>query len=122
MLVNVNDGAIDRIAADAVRAIAVDVLATAVATVPMDLGTLGRSLVAKPEADGSWTVGTNVVYAPFVEFGTRPHVIRPDTKKALKFTTKGGTTVFAKVVHHPGTRAQPFLGPALEQVRRRWGL
>lgn len=54
-------------------------------------------------------------YAPYVNDGTRPHIIRPRTKQALRFRV-GGRTVFAKVVHHPGTRARPFLDDALRQV------
>lgn len=61
-----------------------------------------------------FTVGTNVDYAVMVHDGTRPHVIRPVRKQALKFTI-GGQVVFAKVVHHPGTRARPFLDRALRE-------
>ena len=54
-------------------------------------------------------------YAAAVNDGTRPHIIRPRTAQALRFTI-GGRVVFAKVVHHPGTRARPFLDDALRQV------
>lgn len=45
--------------------------------------------------------GTNVPYAGIHNFGgkTRPHVIRPKNKKALRF---GGR--FAKKVNHPGSK------------------
>ena len=46
--------------------------------------------------------------AIWIEFGTAPHIIRPKDKKALKFKV-GGKDVFAKEVHHPGTRPQPFI-------------
>lgn len=52
----------------------------------------------------------------FVLYGTRPHVIRPRRKKALRFDV-GGRTVFAAVVHHPGTRPNDFLGRALRAGR-----
>lgn len=48
----------------------------------------------------------------FVIRGTRPHTIRPRTRQVLKFSVKGGT-VFARVVHHPGTRKNDFLTKAL---------
>lgn len=48
----------------------------------------------------------------FVINGTRPHLIRPNTRKVLKFETKG-RTVFARLVHHPGTKANDFLTKAL---------
>lgn len=55
-----------------------------------------------------------------VNDGTRPHIIRPRQAKALKFKI-GGRTVYAKVVHHPGTRANPFLDKALADVARSRG-
>jgi hypothetical protein len=39
----------------------------------------------------------------YLEFGTKPHVILPKEKGALKFDV-GGETVFAKEVFHPGTK------------------
>jgi len=53
-------------------------------------------------------------YAAAVEYGTKPHEIRPRFRRALRWPVQGGFG-FAKKVQHPGTRAQPFLGPALEQ-------
>jgi hypothetical protein len=50
-------------------------------------------------------VGTNVVYAPHLEFGTRPHTIVPRKAKALSWVSAGGQRVFAAIVHHPGSRA-----------------
>ena len=54
----------------------------------------------------------------YVIKGTRPHVIRPRTRKVLKFRM-AGRTVFAKVVHHPGTKANDFLTKALRTVAAR---
>lgn len=85
---------------------------------PVDTGRLRASI--RGRASRTWTlrpqftVSTNVDYAPMVHDGTRPHTIRPRTKQALKFTV-GGQVVFAKVVHHPGTRARPFLDRALRE-------
>lgn len=85
---------------------------------PVDTGRLRASI--RGRANRTWTlrpqftVSTNVDYAPMVHDGTRPHTIRPRTKQALKFTV-GGQVVFAKVVHHPGTRARPFLDRALRE-------
>lgn len=85
---------------------------------PVDTGRLRASI--KGKASRTWTlrpqftVSSNVDYAPMVHDGTRPHIIRPRTKQALKFTI-GGQVVFAKVVHHPGTRARPFLDRALAE-------
>lgn len=71
--------------------------------------------------------------APFLERGTRPHVIRPTSKKALRWPAKGtpttlggrvrashagkaGSYAFAKLVRHPGTKPQPFLVPAAKKA------
>lgn len=67
----------------------------------------------KASGDGlSVTVGTNVVYAPFVEYGTPAHVILPVTKKALYWT---GADHPVRSVNHPGSKAYPYLRPALQQ-------
>ena len=34
-------------------------------------------------------VGPTVPYAPYVEFGTRPHIIRPRRARTLRFEVKG---------------------------------
>lgn len=86
-----------------------------------------------------------VGYAQVVEFGSRPHVIRPRRKKALFFAVSGktgpggnvrltgsvrskyrgsaskraaGGAVFAMVVHHPGTKPHPYLVPAAHRAIR----
>jgi hypothetical protein len=46
-------------------------------------------------------------YAPYVEFGTAPHIIRPVKARALANKETG--QFFGTLVHHPGTRANPFL-------------
>jgi hypothetical protein len=46
--------------------------------------------------------------------GTRPHLIRPRRAKALHFFVDG-QEVFTKLVRHPGTRANNFLGRALRR-------
>lgn len=78
--------------------------------VPVDTGDLRRSLGVRVEGDRV-LVGPTAPYAPYVEFGTAPHEIRPKTKQALKFRVNG-KWVYARVVHHPGTKAQPFVRPA----------
>lgn len=72
-------------------------------------------------------ISFNTDYAEFVNDGTRPHVIRPKrahtlrrssrgvVKPALRFVV-GGRVVFARVVHHPGTRPNPFLDRAVREI------
>jgi hypothetical protein len=46
-------------------------------------------------------------YAPYVEFGTGPHEIKTVNKRVLANSATG--QVFGPVVHHPGTKANPFM-------------
>src|SRR5882757_9825725 len=45
-------------------------------------------------------------YAPYVEFGTKPHVIVPKDKKALYWP---GAAHPVMSVNHPGTKPNPFM-------------
>lgn len=70
-----------------------------------------------------YTIVTAAGAAPFLEFDTKPHIIRPRRKKALAWAASpsgrrlsgrartGAKLRFAKVVRHPGTKKQPFLLP-----------
>ena len=91
---------------------------------PVDTGRLRASIRLERRSflgfRTRWTIGSDVEYAPMVNDGTRPHLIRPKNAKALRFKM-GGRTVFAKVVKHPGTRARPFLDRALREVARARG-
>jgi hypothetical protein len=54
-------------------------------------------------------------YGLGVELGTKPHIIISFGDYPLR--DRYGN-VFGQIVRHPGTRAQPFLRPALDQVLR----
>lgn len=58
-------------------------------------------------------VQAKVKYAAAVEFGTRPHTIVAKNGKVLANKRTG--QFFGKTVNHPGTRAQPYLTPAVTQ-------
>lgn len=74
--------------------------------------------------------------AVFLEQGTKPHDIVPRRRKALRFadTANGGSArlsgaprtgsrvVFRKRVHHPGTRAYPFMRPAAREAAQGLGV
>lgn len=81
-------------------------------------GALRRSIQTSRRGDGV-AIGTDKRYAAIHEFGgmTRPHDISPRVAKALKFR-KGGREVFAKKVHHPGSRMprRPHRRPAVISV------
>jgi len=58
--------------------------------------------------------------APHVEWNTRPHIIVPrDPNGMLVFETERGT-VWAKIVHHPGTQGVHMLATALAEVAVTW--
>jgi len=77
---------------------------------PKKTGGLRDSINVK--STGSSLIISMDAYGEYVEFGTRPHLILPKTKKALKFEVNG-QEVFSKKVLHPGTQAQPFVRPVL---------
>ena len=58
-------------------------------------------------------------HALFVNFGTRPHEIRPKSKKALRWAA-GGIFRFAKVVKHPGYRGDPYITRAADDAIRQF--
>ena len=53
-------------------------------------------------------------YAEYVEYGTKPHIITPKNKKALYW--KGAFSP-VKLVHHPGTKANPFFRRGVDQSK-----
>jgi hypothetical protein len=85
--------------------------------VPTKTGNLKTSIHADTLPDGAYCSAgggnglKDVRYAPYVEYGTVPHDIRPVNKKALFWK---GAAHPVMVVHHPGTKAHPFFTPAVE--------
>lgn len=95
-------------------------------TVRRKTGTTGRTIRAVRVTDTEATM-TVAAAGPYLESGTRPHIIRPRRAKALRWPAKGvgvtlggrvkasqlrklgrGAYAYARVVHHPGTKAYPF--------------
>ena len=90
--------------------------AAAVWGAPVKTGYLA-STVYKDVGFGEGKVGAAASYAEAVEKGTRPHEIRPINGKLLAFKV-AGKMVFTPIVHHPGTRANPFLERAADEAQR----
>jgi hypothetical protein len=78
---------------------------TTKATVPWRTGFLTQSFRAELTA-GMLKWFPTASYAPFVEFGTAPHVIVPKDKKALYWP---GAAHPVRKVNHPGTKANQFM-------------
>ncbi|MEY2656190.1 MAG: hypothetical protein RLZZ524_3218 [Pseudomonadota bacterium] len=82
-------------------------------------GALRQSLYNRAIPKGR-EVGHDPARAPhalFVNFGTRPHVIRPKDKKALRWVAGNGF-VFAKKVNHPGYRGDAYIVQAATEAVR----
>ena len=96
---------------------------TAVLLCPVDKGDLRSAIsytcrygktgnLPQPgQADG--IVGVDKEHAPHVEFGTQPHIITVKSARVLS----DGSQIFGVKVNHPGTPAQPFMRPAMDQNR-----
>lgn len=85
---------------------------------PWRTGKLAQSIVK--QVDGLEVfVGPVVPYAGFVEFGTAPHEIRPIRARVLAFKGVGSEMVFAPLVHHPGTKPNPFMHRTAEQIEEK---
>jgi HK97 gp10 family phage protein len=114
---------VGRMSDDVARAVErtrIDVQNEARRRAPVDTGRLRSSIVSRAEGGGrslGYVVGTNVSYAAAVEYGTSPHVIKPKYKQALYWP---GARHPVAQVNHPGTKAQPFLRPAIEMTEIFW--
>lgn len=103
--------------------------------VPRKTANLARSIHLERTTPREAITVASASYARAVEFGTRPHDIRPRKARALRFPGSGTSTtlagrvrtgsaralgnaafVFAKAVRHPGTKAQPFMLPGARRA------
>lgn len=108
------------------RTLQLATIAGAKQRVPRRTGHLGRSIVPGRVTDKIAVVEARTPYASTVEFGSKPHIIKPKKAKVLAWggdrrlsgaLRRGAkATHFAKVVHHPGTRPYPYLVPAAKQA------
>lgn len=116
------------------RTIQLETIAIAKENVPRKTGNLGRSILPGSLSANSATIDVRTPYAAAVEFGSRPHVIRPKRASILAWPAAesgrrlsgrartGATMIFARLVHHPGSKAQPYLIPAAKEALHRHGI
>ncbi len=117
---------------DLMRKLALQAVAEQKRLVPRKTGNLGRSIGIGRVTPTSAETVAGASYAAAVEFGTRPHIIVPRNRKALRFAAgsrrlsgsprSGGAVVFAKRVRHPGTRKQPFMVPGAQKALKDLGV
>lgn len=84
-------------------------------------GALEQSTYIRRLQEG-WQVGHDAQRAPhagFVHFGTRPHLIKPSKKKSLRWP-QDARFIFARTVHHPGYKGDPWLFRAVDEVGLRF--
>jgi hypothetical protein len=74
------------------------------------------STVYKQVSDNGGVVGVAASYARVVVEGSAPHEIRPANGGVLAFMI-AGKMVFTPIVHHPGTKPNPFMQNALEEAQ-----
>lgn len=91
---------------------------------PRRSGRLRRSIGVR-RARGGYEVymgGSEAPYAGYVEYGTRPHLIRARRARALRFELDG-ELVYVRYVRHPGTRPRLIMAGAMAEASRSvWGI
>lgn len=83
-----------------------------------DTGRMASKIKARVEvrANGITIImESKASYSMFVHQGTRPHTIKPRTKKALSWPGARPPGMFSRV-NHPGYRGNPFLVEAMNQT------
>lgn len=84
---------------------------------PVKTGTLRDSITIHYDGPLKATIGPEVPYGVFQEFGTKgPYEIKPKKTGGVLAFQSGGKTVFARRVMHPGVKARPYMRPALEKI------
>jgi len=103
----------------------IQIEADAKRTVPTDTHTLQRSITHEVTAsanDVTGRVGTNLQYAPVVEFGRSAGATMPPPDALTGWLARHGMDasaafVVARSIGRRGIRARPYLMPALEKNR-----
>jgi hypothetical protein len=90
--------------------------AIAAATAPGHMKEAVRPIFTGSKANPVGIIMVDHPAASFVLHGTKPHIIRPRQRKMLRFSV-GGQLVFARLVHHPGTKPNNFLWEAVLKAR-----
>lgn len=78
-------------------------------------GNLRQSIRFRKTGTAKGVVEVGAEYGVYVHGGTRPHVIRIRNKRVLANKRTG--QVFGRVVHHPGTKANPFLQRGVDRAQ-----
>ncbi|MBI5192762.1 MAG: HK97 gp10 family phage protein [Nitrospirae bacterium] len=108
----------------AMRTAALDVQRDAKRRVAVDTGNLRASIKANISPDGlKAEIGVdkqaNANYAPYIEYGTRPHwpPLSALTEWCRRHRMQGKEFLIARKIARYGTKPRPFLIPAWESVK-----
>lgn len=114
------------------RALQLSAIHEAQARVPRKTGLLQRRILPGPLSDTEAVIEARTPYAAPVEYGSKPHIIRPKRAKVLAWggarrlsgSLRSGAapTNFATLVHHPGSRAKPYLVPGAKAALKKAGI
>lgn len=114
------------------RELALRGVAEASALAPVKTGNLRRQIHVGQISGDTATVVAGATYSVVIERGSRSHIIVPRNRKVLAWggprrlsgslRSGGQATHFARRVHHPGTRARPFLLPGMQRAVEKAGL
>jgi hypothetical protein len=108
------------------RALQLATIHEAQALVPRKTGLLQRRILPGAITNDHAIVKADTPYAAPVEFGSKPHIIKPKRAKVLawggsrrlsgRLRSGSKPTNFATIVHHPGSRAHPYLIPGAKKA------
>jgi len=108
------------------RALQLSTIHEAQALVPRKTGLLQRRIVPGAVTNDHAIVKADTPYAAPVEFGSKPHIIKPRNARVLawggarrlsgRLRSGAKPTNFAMLVHHPGSRARPYLIPGAKKA------
>jgi hypothetical protein len=108
------------------RALQLATIHEAQALVPRKTGLLQRRIIPGAVTNDHAIVKADTPYAAPVEFGSKPHIIRPRNGKVLawggarrlsgRLRSGASPTNFATIVHHPGSRPHPYLIPGAKKA------
>jgi HK97 gp10 family phage protein len=104
---------------EAVRRSVGEIQNTAIKEAPVNKqtggGNLRQNIRSRMTGELSGVIESRAGYSLFVHEGTAPHLIRPVNARALANVRTG--QFFGKLVHHPGTKPNPFFRRAIQRSK-----
>jgi HK97 gp10 family phage protein len=105
---------------NAMRSVTLEVERQAKHNAPVDTGRLRASIIPDVVSQGNTVlgiVGSNVVYAPYMEFGTKPHW--PPLAALEVWARRHHTSAFlvARAISQRGLKPRRFLRDAFDKVK-----